>query len=207
MLVGRSAPHVLTMSSQRRAMSSPHHLRVWSIQTERCVERFREKRILRGDGRRVWKAFRPPYRWLMQHMAARLDCYRGGWPVWFWVEPKDLRTGSLLRRGERGVRIELLIPRERILLLDFDAWHHVLNGWYLALTEEEDEEWDRQLAAARGARKEWVRDRMRESWERVFDLDALRANPYAGGSELVIQGVAEYFLWEEVAKVKPFVAR
>ena len=188
-------------------MSSPHYLRVWSIQTERCVERFRDKGILRGDGRRVWRHFRFPYRWLMQQMAARMDSYRGGWPVWFWVKPKDLRTGSLLRRGERGVRLELNIPRERVLLLDFDTWHHVLNGWYLALTEREDDLWEQEVKELRGARPEWVRERMQQSWERVFDLEALRKNPYAGGSELVVQGAAEYFLWEEVVKLKSFVAR
>jgi Domain of unknown function (DUF3841) len=188
-------------------VSASPYLRVWSIQTEACVAQFREKRILRGDGRRVDRGFRSPYRWLMQHMAQRLDSYRGGWPVWFWVVPKDLRTGSLLRRGERGVRMELRIPRERVLLLDFESWHFVLNGWYLALTEQEGDSWDREMQQLRGTRRDWVRRQMQQSWERVFDLDTLRQSEYAGGSDLVVQGVAEYFLWEEVVRLKSFVAR
>lgn len=163
--------------------------------------------MLRGDGRRVWRHFRPSYRWLMQQMARRLDCYRGGWPVWFWITRTDLRSRALLPKGTRGVRLELSIPRERALLLDFDTWHIVLNNGYLALTEQEDDAWDREALGLVKTAPETIRKRVHQSWERVFDLKALQASAYAGGPDLLVQGVAEYFLWEEVVDLKSFHAR
>ena len=60
-------------------------------------------------------------------------------PIWVWVRPKpDLRQAGYLQRGRKGVLLELEIDSHRILLSDFDAWHCVLNHWYLALTEYEE---------------------------------------------------------------------
>ena len=41
-----------------------------------------------------------------------------------------------LPKGERGVRLELQVADDRVLLSDFDLWHYVLNYWYLPETRE-----------------------------------------------------------------------
>ena len=174
-------------------MESTQVLRVWTIQRTEAWESFQKGRVLRGDGRRIWREFRPAYHWLKDQMARRVAGYSGGYPVWLWYAPKlDLRCSGHLARGTRGVRIELEIPRSRILLMDFQAWHCVLMGQFLELWERED--------------REWKRREVRRSWERVFDLPALNRSRLWRPVEQ-IQGVAEYVRMEEVTDFQPFTAR
>lgn len=64
----------------------------------------------------------------MEQMGGRIPAYSGGLPIWFWFSPKpDLRHRAHLPRGEQAVRLELELPRETVLLSDFDTWHCVLN--------------------------------------------------------------------------------
>ncbi len=131
-------------------------------------------------------------------MGKRIASYGGGFPVWFWHSRKpDLRAGAHLPPGTHGVRLELRIARERTLLLDFETWHCVLNGWALPLTWKED----RELASRSLSRRE-----IQETWERVFDLPSLRRSKLWGGA-LRVQGVVEYLLLDEVVGIDRFVAR
>lgn len=177
-------------------MTEPLH--AWTIQTSECWKAFQRAGTLRADGRRVWPEHRSAYQWLISQMAKRLDSYHGGFPVWFWHSPKpDLRARAHLPTGTRGVRLELRIARERALLLDFETWHCVLNGWPLPLTWREDREIERRPLS---------RCEIQKTWERVFDLPALRRSTLWGGASRV-QGVVEYLLLDEVVGVDRFVAR
>jgi len=177
-------------------MTEPLH--VWTIQTLGCWEAFQREGILRADGRRVWPEHRVAYHWLRSQMASRITSYHGGFPVWFWHTPKpDLRASAHLPSGTRGVRLELRIARERTLLLDFETWHCVLNGWALPLTWKEDRELERRSLSRR---------EMHKLWERVFDLPALRRSKLWGRASRV-QGVVEYLQIDEVIAVDGFVAR
>jgi len=89
--------------------------------TPSLVECLQRRGVIRGDGRRVCHHFRPAYKWLTGQMHRRVPGYSGAFPVWFWFSPKpDLRQSALLARGERGLRIELELPREVVLLSDFE---------------------------------------------------------------------------------------
>jgi len=94
------------------------------------------------------------------------------------------------------VRIEVRTPINRILPLDFETWHFVLNGWYLPLTDVEDQEYENRPSPRV----------MRKSWERVFDLAALRRSRLWGRA-LRLQGVVEYLEISEVVRVDRFTAR
>jgi len=173
-------------------------LRAWTILPLDRWNTFRRDGVLRADGRRIWPEHRSAYNWLKDQMARRITSYRGGFPVWFWHSPKpDLRAGAHLPSGTRGVRLELRIPRERTLLLDFETWHCVLNGWSLPLTWREDRELERRPPSRREIQK---------TWERVFDLQALRRSSLWGRASRV-QGVVEYLLLDEVVAADRFVAR
>ncbi len=76
--------------------------------------------------------------------------------------------------------------------MDFQAWHCVLMGQFLELSARED--------------REWKKREVRRSWERVFDLPALRRSPLWRAVRQ-IQGVTEYVRIEEVTNVQPFTAR
>jgi hypothetical protein len=188
----------------------PGPLRLWTIQREEAWLEALRRGALRGDGRRVWRGHRAAYRWLMEQMAVRLPRYSGGYPVWCWYHPKpDLRRSAHLPSGVRGVCIELAVPASRVLALDFDAWHAVLNGFTLSLTREEDDAWDARLARSprpKSRERAALREEMRRGWERVFDLDALMASEWVG-PVTHIQAVVERVPLREVVRVRGFRAR
>ena len=63
------------------ALRRPGPVTLWTIQAEGAWARARERGVLKGDGRRVWRWHRGPYRWLMGQMAKRLPRYSGGSPI------------------------------------------------------------------------------------------------------------------------------
>jgi hypothetical protein len=190
-----------------RLDSKAGSIRVWTIQHADWRERLRRDQLLRGDGRHVWPDFRPAYRWLMEQMARRIPDYRGGYPIWFWHSPKpDLRRGAHLQRGVDGVRVEAQLPASRVLLLDFDAWHCVLNRWRLSLTWREDSSWHQRTGQHDGPLRAALEKELQASWERVFDLAALKRSPLWRPVRNV-QAVAEYIRLGEIIHVDRFSAR
>jgi hypothetical protein len=146
----------------------------------------------------------------MEQMRRRLPGYAGHFPIWLWVTPKpDLRHAAHLPSGEPGVRIEFEIPTARILQLDFDTWHCVLNRWYLPTSESDEREWERNTKAVdrfAPVFAEPLESELRKSWERVFEFDLLRTHEHKGRVDR-IQGVTEYVRLDEVVNVRTFLAR
>ncbi len=133
------------------------------------------------------------YKWMMEQMTLRIPHYTGRAPVWAWYQPKpDLRFWSWrVQSDEQFVRIEFRVERSNVLLSNFDVWHAILNGWYLPLTKEEDNE------SLKRSQEE-----MRESWNRIFDLELLENNPcFVGEGPQCIQAVLEEVTLEQVVKV------
>ena len=76
--------------------------------------------------------FAAAYDWMRWQMALHVDGYMGGFPMWVWAR---IRRGDLVGNlkaqaagGAWSVAVTLSIPRERLLLTDYLAWHDVLNG-------------------------------------------------------------------------------
>ncbi len=203
-------------------------MRLWTIQHPAALERARRNGALRGDGRRLCLGpqFRRPYRWLIGEMLKRVPGYTGRYPVWAWPKKQDLRGVGYVPRGEKAVMIECEVPGERVLLSDFGAWHMVLNGSYLALTEAEDDEWDRAWGKQLREYDYWERVgrrkgepepadipheqrlRLERSWERIFDFKVLRRSKWAGGARLEPQATLEEVLVpDEVVSVREFIGR
>jgi hypothetical protein len=146
----------------------------------------------------------------MTQMRERVPQYEGRMPVWFWHAPKpDLRRRFHVPKGVHAVRIELELPRDRALLLDFDTWHCVLNRWRLSLSSRESREWDhktRGLDQFRAPLSPLLEQELQASWQRVFDFDLLKRMKMWGSADH-IQGVTEYLELQEVRSVKEFVGR
>jgi len=189
--------------------------RLWTVQSWQVWEEFQRKKVLRCDGRRIVPDLRFAYRWMMHQMAKRISGCSGKYPIWAWYYPKpDLRGSGYLPYRARGVRIEFCVPRGRVLLSCFDAWHSVLNPCYFGWSEAEDDAWD-----ARIPQDKWrnlferyselphdLRQEMEESWERIFDLETLRACEWTGPLRYT-QAVIEEVRPGEVVEVKEFRAR
>lgn len=111
------------------------------------------------------------------------------------------------------MRVDFLVSSDRVLLSDFEAWHAVLNCWYLPLSEEESENWDIRCERA-GIKIGWenwsppspFKEVLMRSWKRIFDRELLKTHPdYIGGE--TIQACIENVYMDEVVTVTYFTAR
>lgn len=105
------------------------------------------------------------------------------------------------------MRLELELPREQVLVLDFQTWHCVLNRWHLSLTERESADWESRVefSAQWAGLPAELEEELQKTWERVFDLEALRRAKFWGPIDK-IQGVTERVLLKQVRRVDEFVA-
>ncbi|NMX21197.1 hypothetical protein C5S30_01900, partial [ANME-1 cluster archaeon GoMg4] len=122
----------------------------------------------------------------------------------------DLRRSGHLPRGTSGVRIEFIVSSDRVLLSDFEAWHAVLNCWYLSLSEVESDNWDNRCEIA-GIKIGWEnwhppspKEELMRSWERIFDLKLLKKHSaWMGGG--AIHACIEKIYMDEVVTVTYFI--
>lgn len=191
----------------------PDTVRLWSIQPLYVWERLcREKSLYvdpnHEDFDRDWIE---AYDWMREQMARRLPEYHGHYPWWAYDYKLDLRVQAPQYGpyGTRYVRMELAVPKDRVLLSAYWAWHFVLNVWYLPQSDGDDYEresnaWDAELE--RNGYTDYVAlpepwaTRKIESWNRIFDVEALRADN-------TIQANFERLNLEDVVRVTEFTAR
>jgi hypothetical protein len=197
-------------------------MRLWTIQPNQVWERLqREKTLLVDPSHPAFQErisddgfWLPAYNWLREQMARRIPGYEGNYPWWAYDYKLDLRGYRYYTHppNERWVRMELEIPSEKILLSAYGAWHYVLNRWYLPYAtdpddyEREGDAWERETKAhgidtlrnTPPFPEPWE-SRMRASWERIFDVDDLRATN-------TIQATFERLELAEVVKVTTFVS-
>lgn len=188
-------------------------MRVWTIQSLTVLARLEKEQILYAEPAHIPEEFRQAYDWMRAQMERRIPGYGGHYPWWGWYSPRpDLRQSGYLPRGTHGVRLELELDPAQVLLSDFDAWHVVLNRGYLALSEEEDEAWYRRFAMAVPDRwvwpppEPWFSDII-NSWERIFDLEALATSDDWGAGPRFIQATFEPLRLADVRRYNHFMAR
>lgn len=161
---------------------------------------------------------REAYEWMRAQMQARLPGYGGHWPWWGWAEPRvDLRRDAWLSpRGTALVRLRLTLPRAEVLLSAFDPWNvGPLAAGYVALSEAEWEAWECRKNArlltwdARrdGSFEAFVQAETRCSWERIFDIETMRASAFWQTSAFHVQAVFETLRLSDVRDARPFTGR
>ena len=151
-------------------------------------ERLCEQRTLWSDptGEAFFADFQASYNWMRGQMHRRLPGYGGRYPWWAYEHKPDLRRRHTDDPG-RFVRLELAVSPERVLLSAYGAWHYVLNPMYLPQAvddegyEREGDTWKEELKRhgldpyrSHPLPDPW-HSRMIASWERIFDVDDLRA--------------------------------
>ena len=172
---------------------------LWTLQDVSDWEEMQKSGILqRSSGFIPDPGFADSYNWMMEQMNLRIPNYTGRSPIWAWYQPKpDLRIYAWgIPAGEQNVRIEFHAERSTILLSDFDAWHAVLNNWYLPTTQAEEDS------------LRYSEEEKRESWQHIFDLELLANSPLWGpeGTQY-IQAVIEKVAIDQVVRVTPFMGR
>lgn len=158
-------------------------MKLWTIQPLAVWDMLQEQGHYTASFSYVDEYDRLPYCWLMVQMHIRLG-YRPSWtgaPIWAWYQydgPKrmrpDLRSSAHLRRGTKGVRLELAVSENTALLSDFMLWHGPLNHGYLGETDEDAEQFYEEvdhLTHDQMLDDPVLRTRILKSWHRIFDLD------------------------------------
>ena len=191
---------------------------IWTVQPIAVWQRLRRERILYATSEGMDADYAAAYRWMVAQMRQRLPGRGRRWPWWGWYwyrgkkgQRPDLRCAGHLPRGRKGVRIELDIPDEQVLLSGFDAWHAALNDWYLSLTEADDEQFQHELnGACHDARcpyPEPFRSRVTDSWQRMFDLGTGDPDWRGEPDERSIQATFWTLRLDDVQAVTHFAAR
>jgi hypothetical protein len=202
---------------------------IWSILSERAWDDLQQRGRLRVARRHVIQEFLGPYAWMARQMEHRLRTPRpnkNAMPIWAWYQweglnrrKPDLRAAGHLAKSERGVRVELEVTDNRVLLSDFDLWHYVLNYWYLPESETDGEAFEAKLARVglsffgcnhqRPLPHARYRQAIERSWERIFDTNwADRGHAISSPrKKKSIQAALWEVVLDDVVEVRSFTAR
>lgn len=186
---------------------------LWTIQPIEVYNYLLEKGTYTCDGRKVDPFFRERYKWLCKEMRKKIGKppKNVNFPIWAWHtrdfkhKKPDLRNNDYGQKGEKLACIEIEIPDNEVLLSDFDAWHFVLNKWYLNTdcwdkeTFDKDHEWLDSLTQSERNKV------IEESWQGVFNLDPKETSWCARGKW--IQATFWELKKENIKKVRFFTVR
>lgn len=160
------------------------------------------------------------YNWISNKLEEKTKKRPCKFPRWVWVKEEGkecTRTiGQCLEESfYEGdyVLLTLDVPEERLLLSDFDLWHHPLNGWPLFDEEEESdafEKWrednhlswfifnDNEIKDCDKSLVKEARNKIIKTWDGIFDL--VKENDYSRlkNDEKTIQGICWEFFLDDV---------
>ena len=191
-------------------------MRLYHFCDEAAYEALQQQGYLNGDGRRADRFIRDmewrPYQWMAEQMEKRLlpkPTNAGKFPVWAWhthdSKPlADLRKREFGYKGKRTVRLTLEVPSEQVLLSDEEDWHCVLNNGFITDSEEEYDLWDER-------EKVWPKEEylnaMRESWQKIFELNRPPVPSWHHGPSRYVQACFWILEKHMVRKERWFVPR
>jgi hypothetical protein len=154
------------------------------------------------------------YNWLIKEMYKRginnpnpclIKYPLWAWHTYDWKHKKpDLRNSGFDRRGRKCVCLEIDIPDNQVLLSDYNAWHGVLNRWYLddSNNEEEWEEIQNRFDKLPCAKRNKL---MENSWQKVFDITPYESDWKSRGG--YVQATFWFLRIDQVRKVQYFTTR
>lgn len=133
--------------------------------------------------------FRDAYKWLIKEMEKRIGPRPKGikTPIWGWYlrdwknKKPDLRESGYGKRGTPLVCIALELPVNQVVLTDFNAWHSVLNRWYIDDSQTE-EEWKKIIENYEKLPYEKQNKLMKESWQTIFDIRPYKTDWRSNGA-------------------------
>lgn len=130
------------------------------------------------------------YGWMRRAMSERIPSHTGDLPVWCWLK----RTNPRRHRWTKGrVRITALVPRGRMLLSDYEAWHLPLNRGAITLSEDDERQWDPHHGTPK----------VQETWHRVLDIVDRPADVAAWlGQPAVVQACVDRIRLSEITSVR-----
>ncbi|CAH6419834.1 Domain of unknown function (DUF3841)-containing protein [uncultured virus] len=192
-------------------------IRLWTFQTEDAFHEFEKNGCLVGNFSEP--NYAQAYDWMVNEMKKKIGppAVEGQYPIWAWYkcEDVDVQTGHL-HVGQKGVRIEFEIDPSQAVLFADDGWMHSVNYGYLGTSEEDCENFYKEVNDAGLYHLDHPRfiplpepynQRIQKSWERIFDLDWV----VEGWTVLLKDRFVRAALWklnkDQVRDVKWFTAK
>ena len=200
---------------------NPNKIKLWSIQDEQGWRELNKHGVFKADKALVDQDFLKAYDWMKVQMNQRIgpSIHENQYPVWAWYQATnekkmrpDLREAGHLASGEVGYRIEFEKEANEVLLSDFELWHYVINQLFLADTEGQANEFEKEIIKGFGTRQfeelpRQVQENFSKSWEKIFDLDFEAKNIASPLSEKQIQATFWDLRLDEVVRIDRFIAR
>lgn len=181
-------------------------MRIYTFQTQKALDAAKKLGVFRADPKElvkywddVWDTmFKDAYSFMNDEMKKRMP-YVGPYPMWAWAKKPDLRR-ERHSFHDKMLLITADVPDERILLSDFGLYHVCLGGYYLSMTEAEDD--DMTCLGEITPKKEEIL----ESWQRMFELNKKRTKAeimWVGKSDTVQCCIDGIFI-SEIVEIKQF---
>lgn len=155
--------------------------------------------------------FYDAYNWLVIEMIKRkiYPVEKDTLPLWCWYKyggknKLDLRHSGLGMPKEKQVCLELEIPKEKILLSDYNAWHFVLNNSWLddSINEKEFDQLHDWFDTLPYEKREQLK---LNSWQKIFDIVPLKTDWLSKG--YYVQGTFWCITKNMIKGKREFIAR
>lgn len=189
-------------------------MRLWTIQPEEVYNIVINNGVFRCDPNHndVEHFFKNSYEWLVKEMEKRIGKKPDNiiFPIWAWHtrygkhKKPDLRQTGYGLKGKEYILIEIEVPDNQVVLTDYDAWHYVLNDWYLGASTCE-EEYDKESEWLDSLDHNTIEIEKKKSWQRIFDISPFQNNWVSRGQ--FIQATFWELKKEYIINARKFTAR
>lgn len=183
-------------------------MKLWTIQTHGWLQDLMTKKEKFASYTRVDHDWKFHYQWMAKQMADRIGTDPQKCPTFAWYKydekhrKPDLRCSWHLPTGTPGIRVELELDEEQVLLSQFEMWNWVLNQSYIPENESDHIKHEKICLFGKITNKKVV-----DSWNRIFDLHFGDWRFWGKRSERAIQACIGSVSIENVHKIDFFTAR
>jgi hypothetical protein len=167
-------------------MESQDYFKLWTFQPAWIWEELQKKGSYSTIGFHRYDDEKPAYNWLKEQMSIKIGAPPTPevYPIWAWYQFYDQKRkkppinniGSA-DRGTEMYRLEILKPKNEVVLSDFDLWHSPFSyHFYIGNNEEDSLRFDKILEANQLENllfKDYpkhLQDLIVKSWDKIFDL-------------------------------------
>lgn len=156
-------------------------MRLWTFQPYEVFEKLQNGQIFRCDANKSELIqefeFKKSYDFMVESMKARLTHsqrpFGVKYPIWAWhtaygAHKRPDRRFLMFNNRQEQHLIEIEVSSDRVLLSDFDGWHHVLNGSPLLPESFYEKELDSDDLY--NSRETMSYAEIKTTWEDIFDV-------------------------------------
>ena len=123
-------------------------------------------------------SLKPQYKWLINQMEQKIGKRPDEvkFPIWAWHtwefkrQMPDPDSAAFLKRDGDRVFLTIDIPKEKVVLTDFDAWQNVMTEGFVSAATNENE-YDRESKLLDNADDIELINLIQNSWKNVFIVD------------------------------------